>query len=47
MTHRNHGIGLRKARAIARTASVPAWVPVLSSLLLLLLALRLIGPWAV
>lgn len=45
MTHRMHHTDRKTARAIARTADAPAWVFPLSSLLLLL-ALRLIGPWA-
>jgi hypothetical protein len=47
VTHRINHTAIRKARAVARVASVPAWVFPLSSLLLLLLALRLISPWAV
>ncbi len=46
MTYRMQTTDRRKARAIARTAECPVWVLPLSSLFLLLLALRLIGPWA-
>ncbi len=45
MTHRLYHAERKTARAVARTVAMPAWFLPLSSLLLLL-ALRLIGPWA-
>jgi len=46
MTYRSSHINRPKARAIARKAERPVWLFPLASLFLLLLALRLIGPWA-
>jgi hypothetical protein len=45
MMHRFYHAERKTARAVARVADAPAWFLPLSSLLLLL-ALRLIGPWA-